>query len=138
MNTPIQAKISTNPTSSNAARLMPRVTNAPMPATSPIATAAVAHRSAIGTWRWRSMVRARMPRNDSITPDAARSCRNRLALRGISPTRARWTPTDAISATRVVAERLVRGVRMPCRSARTRSANTMINAPVMTIVALKV
>lgn len=34
------------------------------------------------------------PRNEPITPDAARSCRNGLAFKGTSPTPSRWTPTE--------------------------------------------
>lgn len=117
---------------------MPLLTNAPMAAARPTATVAVAHRSAVGTCRCRTMVRARMPRNDSITPDAARSCRNVFAVIGISPTRERWTPTEAISTTSTAEDRRPRTRFRIRRSECTRSAKTVMRTPVTVIVELNV
>ena len=41
----------------------------------------------------------RMPRNESMMPDAARSWRNSFELTGMAPAPPRLTPTDAIRMT---------------------------------------
>lgn len=109
-----------------------------MAAASPTATVPVAHRSGPGTYRCRTMVRNRMPRNDSITPEAARSCKNVFAVMGIRPTSDRCTPTDAISMTSTTDERRPRARLSTSRSVRTRRANRVMSKPVTIMVALNV
>ncbi|OJU57221.1 MAG: hypothetical protein BGO04_10160 [Microbacterium sp. 70-38] len=88
-------------------------------------------------WRRAEAVVARMQRNESITPEAARSCRNWLTLTGMSPTPARWMPAET---TRIVSmpERFrARRALMRRSSAATRKPTIVIPAPARNSVTLK-
>jgi hypothetical protein len=113
------------------------VTKTAIAATRTTATIQVARRSCSGMWRRADAVVARMHRNESITPEAARSCRNWLTFTGISPTPARWTPADT---TRIVSmpERLrARRALMRRSSAATRKPTIAMPVPARKSVALK-
>jgi hypothetical protein len=132
-----QTKIRPNPASSKAARLMMPVTKTAIAATRTLATIHVARRSCGGMCRRADAVVARMQRNESMTPDAARSWRNWLTLTGMSPTPARWTPAET---TRIVSipERLrARRARMLRSSPATRNPTMVIPLPARKIVTLK-
>ena len=92
------AKISAKPMISRAARVMPPATKTTIAGTSSAATAADVTRSRL-TVHGHATIRTRMPRNESIMPDAARSCRAVLTFSGTRPTIARCPPNEAMSAT---------------------------------------
>jgi hypothetical protein len=116
---------------------MTPVTNTAIATTSTPAMIHVARRIASGMWRRADAVVARMQRNESITPEAARSWRNWLTFTGMRPTPARCTPAET---TRIVSipERLrARRARMRRSSPATRNPTIVMPVPARNRVVLK-
>ena len=122
---------------SRAARLMAptRKTEKAVSKATPIATVRRTNRGAM--CRRRAITMPSTPRNDPMIPEAARSCRNGLAFRGMSPTQSMCTPTETSSTYSVRDGRVRSSAWSMRRSAWTRVANTAMRIPVITSVALK-
>lgn len=127
-------KISPKPMISSTARLIRPETNTAIAGTRTTAMPPEIHRRRRGVQGLASMT-TRIPRNESIVPDAPRSCSAVLTLRGTRPTTARCTPNDAMSATssRATCVCACTAVSSCCRmsasSRRTRAANTSSRPP---------
>ncbi len=90
--------MSAKPTTSRVARVIPPAAKTTIAGSSRAATAADVTRRRLSVQGLAS-TSARMPRNDSIIPDAARSCTAVLTSSGTSPTIARCPPNEAMSTT---------------------------------------
>jgi len=127
-------KMRPKPMISSVARVMRPSTKTMTAGTSTTAMQAEMRRSRRGVHGLASMM-TRMPRNDSIVPDAPRSCSGVLTLSGTSPTRARCAPNEAMSTTRARARWVwactasSRRCRIIASSWRTRAAKTMSRPP---------
>jgi hypothetical protein len=121
-------KISAKPTISRVARVIPPAVKTMIAGTSSVATTTDVRRSRVTVQGLRS-TSARIPRNDSIIPDAARSCTAVLTSSGTRPTIARCPPNEAMSTTssREACRRAWTTVssweRMSAKARRTRVAN---------------
>ncbi len=100
------------------------------------ATAAVMRSRPGEWWRRRIATTVSMPRNESMMPEAARSCQKPLTLTGIKPTADKCRPAETISTLNDRDRLTPRSSCRRRRSAPRRQASTTIIRPAASMVRL--